>query len=160
MEHSIDVENHVSVVLRALTVTVIQPTRNLSMALESTKKFAGVLGAGGASQQPRCSPHLSSWQRASLAQAWPWAAWQRSKRQPHWHPCHQRRPFCRLRNIVKGEVLDVNKSSINNFGKAVLIGLTPLLCFCGSLGWHLVEMVSAELAVSCACVVWADRLTA
>ena len=47
MEHSIDVENHVSVVLRALTVTVIQPTRNLSMALESTKKFAGVLGAGG-----------------------------------------------------------------------------------------------------------------
>ena len=50
-------------------------------------------------------------------------------------------------DVVMGEVFDVYKSGLNKFGKKVPIGLPPVLCLGGFLGWHLAEMGRSELCL-------------
>ena len=58
-------------------------------------------------------------------------------------------PYCI--DVLEGEVFDVDEYSLNEVGKKVPIGLSPLLCFGGcGLGRHLAEMGRPELS----CVVW------
>jgi hypothetical protein len=60
-----------------------------------------------------------------------------------------------LLNIWVGCVGNINELPVDKVGKQVLvIGLPPLLCFGGSLGWHRAEMEKGER--SCACVVVCD----
>ena len=54
-------------------------------------------------------------------------------------------------NVLKGEVPNVYLTGLNEIVKVVHIRFPPLLCFAGSLGWHLAEMGRPE---ELSCVVW------
>ena len=55
-----------------------------------------------------------------------------------------------LLDILEGGVCNIYELPVDEVGKKVPIGLPPLLCFGGCLGWHLAEMGRPELS----CVVW------
>jgi hypothetical protein len=54
-----------------------------------------------------------------------------------------------LINIWLGGAGNINELPVGKVGKKVPIGLPPLLCFVGCLGWHLAEMGRAELCLCC-----------
>ncbi len=59
-----------------------------------------------------------------------------------------------LIDIWVGGVNNINELPVGEVGKKVPIGLPPLLCFGGCLGWHRAVMERWER--SCACVVVCD----
>ena len=57
-----------------------------------------------------------------------------------------------LLNIWVGCAGNIDELPVKKVSKKVLIGLPPVLCFGGCLGWHLAKMERRELSYACVVV--------